>query len=755
MKSFFLLLVITFISLNVYTQSAVSIHWEKYFGGTDQDDAYSVQQTTDSGYIIAGITASNDGDVTGNHGGRDYWVVKTDKNGVLQWQKCYGGSSLEEAMSIMQTGDGGFFISGTGRSTDGDITAENSGYWIIKTDPAGSILWQKSFGFPWTCELTSADLTTDGGYIVAGFTYSGDGVPGSHGGADYWVIKVDSEGSVQWEKAYGGSASDAATSVKQTTDGGYIIAGRSESNDGDVSGNHGFEDYWVVKTDSSGEIQWQKSYGGSEDDGSYNDFQMKNYSISPAIQQTSEGGYIIAGSSASNNGDVSGNHGSMDYWVVKTDVTGNIQWQKCYGGSFADYARSIQQTSDGGFIIAGYSRVGVNDLGREHYHIFKTDMAGEVEWDKVFDKIYSVANSVCQTNDGNYIIAGTSQFQFGIIKTCFPDPLAIDISAVNYCTSTTLTATNGFASYLWNTGETTQSILVTNGGAYSVTATNFSGCPSEMQIALPNPVQPFSNEQICVVTLDALTGKNKIIIEPTLNVGTDSVIIYRLNDLTSTFKQIGSLGINEPGIFVDTDAIPAQESYLYKISVRDTCGKESDLSDYHRTIFLQANIGINNEINLNWNPYEGFYYPNFEIYRSTEGGSFFLIANVPNTIYAFTDLTPPAGVKRYQVKVTKGTTCSPYLPISNILKVGIIGIEESPVESVSVYPNPASNYLNVKTSDTFIGADYEITDHEGRTLLQGKLLSQNTEINISGLCSGMYVIHLNEPYDCRFKVIKK
>jgi hypothetical protein len=757
MKTTLLFFCVILICFKGFSQSGVSILWDKSFGGTRQDDAYKVLQTSDGGYIMAGTAESTDGDVTGNHGCRDYWVVKTDPNGNLQWKKCYGGSSYDEALSIIQTSDGGFFIAGMNLSIDGDITSEYTGYWLVKTDSVGTIQWQEVLqGYM----LTSAEQTSDGGYIVAGDIFSDGTVPGAHGSFDYWVVKVDSEGVIQWQKAYGGSNEDLATSIKQTSDEGYIIAGTSASNDGDVSGNHGLYDYWVVKTDSTGEIQWQKSYGGSDNDGTYVDYQLLNYFISPAARQTSDGGYIIAGSSASNNGDVSGNHGEVDYWVVKTDETGNIQWQKCFGSNFTDYARSIELTSEGGFVVCGYSRVYVDNPNYEQYHIYKITQVGEIEWDKIFDNKYSIANSVCQTSDGNYIVAGSSLGNFRIIKTCFSDPLTIDISDLNYCHSTLLTASDGFTSYLWNTGETTQSISAHYSGVFSVTANNSSGCTSENQIVVPDPVQPFDNEQICMVTLDEQSGKNNIVIEKTLNVATDSILIYRLDDLTSTFIQIGSVGINESGIFIDKEATPAQQSYQYKISVKDTCGNESGLSSLHRTIFLQANSGINKEVNLYWNPYQGFDYPNFEIYRSVGNGDYFLIANVPNNVFAFTDLNPPDDVKKYQVRVTKSTSCAPsqsqfYKASSNVLKLGTNDSIVDPTGLLSVYPNPACDYLAIKKDMSLDAAMYKITDLAGRTLLHGNFVPPDFEINISGLSSGMYVLKISNPMNCRLKFIKK
>jgi hypothetical protein len=183
----------------------------------------------------------------------------------------------------------------------------------------------KSFGGSGFEYASSIKQTPDGGYIVAGSTQSYDGdVSGNHGGYDCWVLKLSSEGDVEWTKTLGGSKSDNANSVDVTSDGSYVVAGSTESNDGDVSGNHGSTDFWVVKLSSKGIIQWQKCFGGS---GSEN---------ANSIQQTSDNGYIVSGYSSSDDGDVTGNHGEGDYWVVKLSSEGIIQWEKCLGGSAED-----------------------------------------------------------------------------------------------------------------------------------------------------------------------------------------------------------------------------------------------------------------------------------------------------------------------------------------------------------------------------------------------------------------------------------
>jgi hypothetical protein len=422
MRKLLYTLSIAIIAINAFAQ-APSIEWQKSYGGTYGEWARAVQQTSDGGYVILGFSNSNDGDVTGNHAGSgDYWVVKTDNVGTLQWQKSLGGTDSELATSIKQTSDGGYIVVGYSQSTDGDITGHNgfncvpivpcNDYWVVKLDNAGVIQWKKCFGGTGNDEAYSTQQTSDGGYVFVGYSTSNDGdVSGNHGN-DYWLVKTDNAGTIQWQKCYGGGGHDYASSIQQTNDGGYIIAGYSESNDGDVSGNHGGKDYWIVKTDNAGTIQWQKSLGGTYDD------------RANSIQQTSDGGYIVAGWSESNDGDVSGNH-AVDYWVVKLDNAGTLQWQKALGGGSIDYAYSIKQTSDGGYIVAGLSESIDGDVtgnhgglgGNDDYWVVKLDNTGSLQWQKSLGGTGSdLAYSIQQTNDGGYIVVGNSDSNDGDVS---------------------------------------------------------------------------------------------------------------------------------------------------------------------------------------------------------------------------------------------------------------------------------------------------------------------------------------------------
>ncbi|TZG00252.1 T9SS type A sorting domain-containing protein (plasmid) [Chryseobacterium panacisoli] len=382
-------------------QTAPSIEWQKALGGSQAESANAIQQTSDGGYIVAGNSMSSDGNMT-NHGDSDYWIIKLDTSGSIQWQKSLGGSFYDSANSIQQTADGGYIVAGESYSIDGDITGNhgNSDYWIVKLDASGTMQWQKSLGGTNEDWANSVQQTSDGGYIVAGESYSTDGdITGNHGNSDYWIVKLDSSGGIQWQKALGGTSYDRANSIQQTFDGGYIVAGGSASNNGDITGNHGNEDFWIVKLNSSGIIQWEKSLVGNLAD------------AAESIRQTSEGGYIVAGGSNSTNSEIPTNFGESNYCVAKLDSNGNTLWQKYFGGSGNDYAYSTQPTSDGGYIVAGATGSANGDIigshGSSEYWIIKLDSSGIMQWQKPlggtsFDEAYSIQ----QTADGGYILAG-------------------------------------------------------------------------------------------------------------------------------------------------------------------------------------------------------------------------------------------------------------------------------------------------------------------------------------------------------------
>jgi len=402
-------------------QTVPPMQWEKSLGGSNDDEAYAIEQTTDGGFIVAGLSFSDNDEVTGHRSdslSSDYWIVKLDANGRIEWQKSLGGSNYDHAFSIEQTTDGGYIVAGGSYSNDIDVSVNHGkyDYWIVRLDGTGEIIWQKSLGGSDDDEAESIRQTTDGGFIVAGYSFStNDDVTGHHGDSttsDCWIVKLDGEGTIQWSESLGGNDYDEAYSIRQTTDDGYIIAGYSFSINGDVTGHHGdttTSDFWIVKLSGSGVIQWEKSLGGS------------GYDEAFSICQTADGGYVAAGYSTSNDYDVSGNHGGIDYWVVKMDAGGAIQWAYAFGGSADDRAQSIRQTSDGGYIVAGFTESADGDVtfnyGFADFWLVKLDSNGALQWQvSLGGSNYDFAQSILQIPDGGYVVAGYSHSKDGCVS---------------------------------------------------------------------------------------------------------------------------------------------------------------------------------------------------------------------------------------------------------------------------------------------------------------------------------------------------
>ncbi|HHT9125377.1 MAG TPA: BACON domain-containing protein [Candidatus Brocadiia bacterium] len=367
--------------------------WAATYARNGFDQPRSIQQTIDGGYIAAGTSGSTGANT---NGGYDIWVVKLDANGAIQWQKAYGGSLSEYAGDIRQTNDGGYIVAGSTYS----FGAGKADILVIKLDAMGNIQWQKTYGKSDYDVASSIQQTFDGGYIVAGTTTSfGVVINGIVSEIpDAWVLKLDAIGNIQWQKVYGGTASDTASSIQQTSDGGYIVAGTTFL---PTSGANA--DIWVFKLDASGKIQWQKTFvdkiymGGLA------------YEYATSVQQTSDGGFVVAGcSGAFGGGAYSGGYGG-DFWVLKLDTNGNLQWQKTYGGPYGEWAYSIQQTSDDGYIVAGrtLSFPIVGDVRKVAFWVLKLDISGIVQWQKTYGRShYDEAFSIQQTSDGGYIVAG-------------------------------------------------------------------------------------------------------------------------------------------------------------------------------------------------------------------------------------------------------------------------------------------------------------------------------------------------------------
>jgi len=353
----------------------------KTYGGTKNESGNSIVNTVDGGYAILGYAQSMDGDITDKQNESfDYWVLKFDAESHLQWSKTYGGSSDDRGNRIIQTVDGGYVILGYTQSTDQDVT-ENAGfqdYWLVKLNAQGDILWEKSFGYAGADIGISLIQTTDSGYLLVGVldvtASNGQGNTSRsyrHAGGDFWAIKLDASANLQWSKYYGGTFTDTAYDVIQTAAGNYMIVGSSDSSDVDITNNLGTYDYWVVKIDSQGTMLWEKSFGGNQID------------EAKAITSTSDGNFLIAGTTRSENQDITNNLGAADVWIIKISSSGELLSEKTFGGSSFDSGLHIKKTPSG-FLVSGNTRSSTGDVisnnGQNDAWIFKIDHNLNLMW---------------------------------------------------------------------------------------------------------------------------------------------------------------------------------------------------------------------------------------------------------------------------------------------------------------------------------------------------------------------------------------
>ncbi|MEO6166763.1 MAG: hypothetical protein ABIO98_04530, partial [Chitinophagales bacterium] len=288
-----------------------------------------------------------------------FFITSAQNVPAIDWQNTIGGNASDILVSSVQTNDGGYLLGGNSESgISGDKTEEGKGdsdYWIVKLDAEGNLEWQNTIGGSNYDFLYSIIKTADGGYLLGGISesgISGDKTEVNQGAADYWVVKLDDEGSIEWQNTIGGNGYDYLYDIIQTTEGSYLVAGHSFSGiSGDkTEANQGSSDYWILMLDASGNIEWQNSIGGSSDEYLY------------SVIQTTDGGYLLGGDSYSGlSGDKNeASKGGLDYWVVKLDGTGNIEWQNTIGGSSNDELKSVIQTNDGGYFLGGFSGSGIS-----------------------------------------------------------------------------------------------------------------------------------------------------------------------------------------------------------------------------------------------------------------------------------------------------------------------------------------------------------------------------------------------------------
>ncbi len=392
------------------TQS-LTIDVIKTLGGTKNDAFSSIKKTTDGGYIAVGYAQSSDFDISNkNNDSYDYWVVKFDATNTIEWSKTFGGSDDDRARDILQLSDGSFLVTGFSRSTDLDVSVNSGNYdfWVVKINIDGTLVWEKSFGFSGADQSYIIKQTSDGNFLLGGsLDVTASGGQGNsktskrHAGGDYWLLKIDTKGNKLWSRYYGGQFTDTLLDISETENGNYILTGYSDSSDTDISNNLGEYDFWIVKVNNTGDLIWERNFGGSQIDEAF------------SITKTTDNHFLIAGNTRSADKDVTLNNGSSDIWVIKISSDGTLIWERNFGGTSFDNANKIISAERGGFYVVGSSRSSdidaASNFGNKDVWILKIDATGNLQWQKnIGGNNLDEASSVIELQNGSLIVSGES-----------------------------------------------------------------------------------------------------------------------------------------------------------------------------------------------------------------------------------------------------------------------------------------------------------------------------------------------------------
>ena len=424
-----------------------NIAWQISLGGSGSDIAGSIIENSNGNFVVCGATESNNGDVSGNHGGWDYWVLEIDSTGNIIWQRCYGGSADDHAQSIIQTNEGGYLVVGKSWSINGDVSGNNgqTDYWIVKIDEFGDIQWEQSYGGSGADHATSCYSTPQGEFVIAGYSQSVDGdVTDNHSTfSDFWIIKIDMLGSIIWQKCFGSIGYEQPYEITGTNDGGYVVAGytfNSAGDNGDVIGtNSGSSDYWIIKLNNNGDLIWQKCLGGG------------NWDRAHGIDATSDGGFIVSGEYNANTtfGDATDPQGLLDCWIVKLNSVGIVEWDKIVGGTQNDSGHSVRELNPGEYICTGSTNSSDGNITipylNNQYFTFKlnepvvnnlscTDMT-ELCFDSFNNQLlYQLDQNVQNTGTlGACIIGGQGDQDWHYFEITENGDVSLEIGFVNDC----------------------------------------------------------------------------------------------------------------------------------------------------------------------------------------------------------------------------------------------------------------------------------------------------------------------------------
>ncbi len=649
-----------------------------------------------------------------------------------KWDHTFGGTNNETLTTLLQTADGGFLLAGFSNSdSSGDVSEFRRGgrdFWIIKTDSLGSKQWDKRFGSDLEDRLYSAEQTSDGGYILGGYTSSNvafDVTEPSRGSLDYWIVKTDAMGNKQWDKRFGGSDYEWLNVVRQTNDGGYILGGYTYSPvSGDVSDtSRGGEDFWIVKTDASGIKQWDKRYGGNLTDALYD------------LRQTSDGGYILGGRCVSDNiGEVSQpSRGNNDYWIVKTDASGNKIWDKRFGGTENDNFLSLEQTTDGGYILGGYS---VSDIGgdisettrdtsnvissRGDIWIVKVNATGIKQWDKRFGGswIEDAFGYVTQTSDGGYLVGSASYSGQSGDKT--ENNFGYEQS---WIVKTDSMGIKQWDKTLFVGGEDEYAYAIQSSDGCYVIANYSFGDSAGYKSEPSKGNYDFWIVKFCETSLPQLPVAKAVSSNPGIcSGGCLTFTNYSFDSGTFLWNFSGAI----PSLSTITSptgiCYSSPGTYSYSMIASNSSGNDTAFGSIE--IYPLPSFSITRSDDTLMAPSN---YSSYQWYLNSAAipgaNSYFIIAMQPGN---------------YLVQIADSNFC----PSSDAISIISVGINVTAINEniFSIYPNPVEDEMIVSVIDKMVGGEYTIYDVTGRKVFIDHIRSTSSRIQLSHLHPGIYFI---------------
>jgi len=764
-------------------------------------------------YIVGEFSSPNctfGSNILTNNGNRDMFLAKYDPFGNVIWAKSAGGTEDDAGISICTDNEGDIYCTGYFYSpsiTFGSTTLNNMGMcnvFIVKYNSAGNVVWAKRAGG--NNQDIGRSITNDGVgniYVTGEFqsptmtlgNITLTNASNSGGFTDIFIAKYASNGDVIWAKSAGNIYADQGFGITTDKENNIFLTG-SFMGPSITFGNftlncpQGSYCPFIAKYDPSGNVQWAKSatnnFGTDESYGITTNMEGDAY-ITGKFSSTS----ITFGSTSLTNSSL---NGGTDIFVVKYNSLGNVIWAKSADGNNSGESQSIIADSLNNVYITGqfkgqsiiFDNITLNNVNpylvTTDIFIASYDSSGTVKWAKSAgqsndDRGYGITidkqNSIYHTGGfllydisfGNTNLINSGAYDVFIAKlvSCaniiIPTPIAenngpVCIGSTLSLTSSTIpgatyswTGPNGFSSSIQNP-TVSNNVTPTMSGIYNVTAT-VDGCTSEtgsteaiVKSILPNP-------DICVVTVDSISEKNLIIWNKPVTSGINHFNVYVKGTQGNVFNLIGNVPYNSPSLFLDTASNPAQQAYSYKISAFDTCGQETELSAYHKSIYLTVNKENDSINNLFWNNYEGFLFSSYYIYRGTTSSNLTLLKTVDNTINFITDKVLSSGVVYYQIEAFNPNPCSPFektnynVTRSNIANNKPTSILDNDNEiEFNIYPNPAQNQIIIefRNYSTIVKPFLELFSIDGHLLKSLPILGMKTQISIADLTTGVYII---------------